>query len=519
MKHLFRLFITSFILISFTPLKAQLSSIPYENGVYQLSTSEHLMSLSAAVVGGDTTEGRTFRLMQDIDMKNITTFIPIGGWKYSSETDTYIRVDQTQSLFRNMIFRGTFDGNHHKILNLSIIKNGEIKFSPFGYLGVFGLIDDARVENLFVEDFLVDYQHSFDGFGGIIGGSYNSVIFNCHAKMFLQGGASMYGGITSYAYESTITKCSSISSFTTLSAPFSMGGFIGTVENCIISNCFSKGTISNYLTNGQYIAVNIGGFIGIIRGKSIVKNCYSCTDITASGVFLRCGGFAGLNGRNTSIGPSKEEIEQRFSDTESTEQSVVFNCYVVPDVFEVFTSNLSKGLFAGENNDTIRNCFYSTAIFGYEGIGYSNPEASALLYGKSDTEIQTPLMVAVPGTLGSSLNFELHEPAWTQDVAPFVNNGFPILKWEKEVGIQENKMKSSVKIYPNPTNGQLTIDNGQLIINSIEVFDVYGRNLSKISNVKSNISNLIDISHLISGIYFIKIKTLYGMVVKKIIKN
>jgi len=31
---------------------------------------------------------------------------------------------------------------------------------------------------------------------------------------------------------------------------------------------------------------------------------------------------------------------------------------------------------------------------------------------------------------------------------------------------------------PNPTNGKLTIDNGQLTIKSVEVFDVYGRNVS-----------------------------------------
>ena len=46
-----------------------------------------------------------------------------------------------------------------------------------------------------------------------------------------------------------------------------------------------------------------------------------------------------------------------------------------------------------------------------------------------------------------------------------------------EVKVNEN-VQHSISIYPNPTTGQLTINNEQLIINNVEVFDIYGRKLS-----------------------------------------
>ena len=78
---------------------------------------------------------------------------------------------------------------------------------------------------------------------------------------------------------------------------------------------------------------------------------------------------------------------------------------------------------------------------------------------------------------------------------------------------------SSVTIYPNPTTGELTIDNGQLRIDNVEVFDVYGRKLSSNHLITSSPHHLINISHLHSGIYFVKITTEAGEVVKKVVKK
>jgi hypothetical protein len=78
---------------------------------------------------------------------------------------------------------------------------------------------------------------------------------------------------------------------------------------------------------------------------------------------------------------------------------------------------------------------------------------------------------------------------------------------------------TEIKVYPNPTSGELTITNYKSQITDIAIFDIYGREI-QISNLKSQISNpQINISHLASGIYFVKITTEAGEVVKKVVKQ
>jgi hypothetical protein len=76
---------------------------------------------------------------------------------------------------------------------------------------------------------------------------------------------------------------------------------------------------------------------------------------------------------------------------------------------------------------------------------------------------------------------------------------------------------SNYKIYPNPTKGELRIlvNNEQLIMNNVEVFDVYGRNVLS-HTAHQTPYTAIDVSHLPAGIYIIKIgKEFIGKFVKE----
>jgi hypothetical protein len=86
------------------------------------------------------------------------------------------------------------------------------------------------------------------------------------------------------------------------------------------------------------------------------------------------------------------------------------------------------------------------------------------------------------------------------------------------VGINEQNPISGVSVYPNPTTGELRITNYELRITSLEVFDVYGRALLSHKSPVSSETTL-DISHLAAGLYFVKIKTEAGEVVKKVTKQ
>jgi len=76
-----------------------------------------------------------------------------------------------------------------------------------------------------------------------------------------------------------------------------------------------------------------------------------------------------------------------------------------------------------------------------------------------------------------------------------------------------------IKVYPNPTSGELRITNYELRIKRVEVFDVLGRNILTSFVSLTSTETTINISHLQAGIYFIKIHTNDKIVVKKVLKN
>lgn len=90
--------------------------------------------------------------------------------------------------------------------------------------------------------------------------------------------------------------------------------------------------------------------------------------------------------------------------------------------------------------------------------------------------------------------------------------------FKEYVGINEN-VYGNINVYPNPTIGELRIENGKLRIEKITLFDVYGRNvLTSFVTLLSPETNL-NISHLSTGIYFVKIRTEKGEVVRKVVKE
>jgi hypothetical protein len=92
-------------------------------------------------------------------------------------------------------------------------------------------------------------------------------------------------------------------------------------------------------------------------------------------------------------------------------------------------------------------------------------------------------------------------------------------EWEllslEVVDREENK---SMMIYPNPTTGELRVTSYELQVTSIEVFDIYGRTVSTHYSILTTHYS-IDISHLPTGLYFVKVFTENGVFVEKVIKQ
>jgi len=86
------------------------------------------------------------------------------------------------------------------------------------------------------------------------------------------------------------------------------------------------------------------------------------------------------------------------------------------------------------------------------------------------------------------------------------------------VGINDLEFVN-IKIYPNPTTGQLQIENYELRIDGVEVYDIYGRKVQMSPVSFMSPETVINISHLSSGVYFVKIQTETGEIVRKVVKQ
>lgn len=79
---------------------------------------------------------------------------------------------------------------------------------------------------------------------------------------------------------------------------------------------------------------------------------------------------------------------------------------------------------------------------------------------------------------------------------------------------------NQISVYPNPSNGLVTISTGDVTLTSIDVYDLTGKLILKQNRFNSN-NNLttIDLSNAAEGIYFVKLSSDNNSIVKRIIKN
>ena len=89
----------------------------------------------------------------------------------------------------------------------------------------------------------------------------------------------------------------------------------------------------------------------------------------------------------------------------------------------------------------------------------------------------------------------------------------------KTLGENINELKDSFCLYPNPVNDKLYIETQTLTQTlTIEIYDIYGR-LQDYKTIRLQDNVAIDVENLKSGIYFVKINTEKGNIVKRIIKQ
>lgn len=88
------------------------------------------------------------------------------------------------------------------------------------------------------------------------------------------------------------------------------------------------------------------------------------------------------------------------------------------------------------------------------------------------------------------------------------------------LGNQSNELDSSIRLFPNPTDGQLTLVNeNNMDIETITIFDFNGRSIQELVVGESFININFSIANIARGIYFVKIQTDEATVVKRVLKQ
>lgn len=228
---------------------------------FEISTPEQLAGLAKLTKAGNKMVGKTFKLMQNIDIK-AHLWDPIG---YNNDNP----------------FSGNFDGNHKTISNLQINRaNGD-------WLGLFGQFVTATVKNLTLDGSKIYGKDTSGGF--IANMAINSKATNCHVKnVDLVFTSYNIGGFTGGVLTgSEIDNCSAKGSVFGVNQ---IGGFAGTSwSNSLIKNSYCEGTVE-----GQYIVGGFSGFVTFAFGPPTVnkiQDSYSRSNVTATSDTV--GGFYG----------------------------------------------------------------------------------------------------------------------------------------------------------------------------------------------------------------------------------
>ena len=239
---------------------------------YHFTTAEQLAGLAQLVndkTASVSFEGKTIYLDNDLDLSG-TQWTPIGNG------NNFVRH-----------FAGTFDGQHHKIMNLYHHYTGDELVRN----GLFGVVSDGgTLKNLLVID--ADIA-SNDGslLAGILADWVNGgTVENCYTSGKIENnvGSKFVGGLIGQCTWSTQVKgCGSdatvISTESDEDHVDTVGGLIGQWENSAdsssITDCWFGGSVSCnniYSAVGGILGANFENFSGNKPGV-IIKNCMVAT--------------------------------------------------------------------------------------------------------------------------------------------------------------------------------------------------------------------------------------------------
>ena len=178
----------------------------------------------------------------------------------------------------------------------------------------------------------------------------------------------------------------------------------------------------------------------------------------------------------------------------------------------------SVGLYQEEEpwkNHTIKSITYDVTII-------VNPEEAGVVSGAGTYSIKETETVTLSAAANEGYKFvnwtEKDTVVSTEAEYTFVITGDRNLVANFVSTESISELEASFKVYPNPVSDMLFIE-AEIEVEEVAIFDVYGRQQNLSISATQQLSNSIDVSSLNNGVYFVKVVTSEGEVVKRFIKE
>jgi len=337
--------------------------LPQENGGYLVTGISHLKELLA--FGQDIS--LKFRLTDDLDL---------GG-----EANFYIPY-----------LAGEFDGNGHKIMNLTLNSDSAAQVGLFGYLAPGGKVTQLGIENADVTGAYI--------IAGLVGGN-NGIVSDCYSSGNIAGDDCV-GGTVGYNWNGSVSNTYSAGSVvgetnvgglvginrggltnchssSTITGWDTVGGLAGTSTGSV-ANSYSSGTVAAWYSVGSLIGVNdgslsnsyssgsvtgwysVGGLVGV--NSEILSNSYSIASVSGKS---DVGGLVGMNRGPVRYSYATGTVagEQDVGGLVGSNHDTVRNSYATNDV----AGEWNAGGLAGSNYDTVRDSYSAGTITGNYYVG------------------------------------------------------------------------------------------------------------------------------------------------------
>ena len=311
-----------------------------EDGYYEIATAAQLKWFADEVNGGKP--ALNARLTDDIDLSSVCSkrspWTPIGD--HASNKD----------------YRGTFDGQDHKITGLYLENTGTFNSVSSYYTGLFGLCDGATVKNLSVygeAKAITRYVAGIVGRACGVSTHRTATIENCHNYVTLTGEATnnqIYGhaGVVATAQDTVIRGCSNNADITGYEGY--TGGIVAVASHgkTTVENCWNTGKI--HLHGWQSGFRGVGGIAGHLENTATITNCYNTGNISfyyrTQRIAQAAGGIVGYVGG-----------------TSGTHSIALTGCYSMGEVSGEYDDNAKLGALVGEVATTgttlaVSKCFY-----------------------------------------------------------------------------------------------------------------------------------------------------------------